>query len=233
MAKPKRSLKKIFAGAAASSAILLGGCVSPGGLQGRSLTRSETEMARTVFGDTVNYDNVKVYNGPPTVAGIFHLNQDGLSAISPNGDVYIVGPQYQVQDLSQASADTRKLLIHELTHVWQHQQGRNVEAEALFLFIKSGGHYNAAYAYDINGNQKFADLNLEQQAHMVEDYFALREMSPWEAPPDRDERIAKFEAMLKPHLPLTATTPQQVTPQAAPPPPQTKAPKHPRTGHHK
>ena len=228
MGNLSRRLKRIFCSVATAGSFTLGGCVSPGGLQGRPLTRGETEMARSVFGDTVDYSKVHVYNGPPKVAGIFRLTKTGLAAITPNGDIYIVEKDAQLGDLSQASPEKRKMLIHEMTHVWQHQHGVNVEADGVFLFFKSSMNYDKAYAYDINGKQKFRQLNIEQQAHMVEDYFALRDMPEWEAPPDRAEKIAKFEAMLKPALPLSAdggrsapppSPPAKSPPAQSPPPP--------------
>ena len=105
-------------------------------------------------------------------------------------------------DLSQGSQSDRRLFIHEMTHVWQHQQGRFVNCEAVALFVKSGFEYNKAYAYDIDATQKFRMLNLEQQADVVEDYFALKSLPAKDAPPDRAEKIAKFERLLKPVLPL-------------------------------
>lgn len=221
MGKFPRRLKQIFHATAASGAMFLSGCVSPGGLHARPLTPSERDMARTVFGDDVDYDKVKLYNGPPKVAGIFRLNQNKLSAITPNGEIYLVGKYCQQPDLSLAGEENRKLLIHEMTHVWQHQQGRNVEGEAIFLFVKSGFNYDSAYAYDINGKQKFLSLNLEQQAHMVEDYFALRDapLQPWEDPAERQEKIAQFEKLLKPCLPLNQA------PSASPPPRKANGPK--------
>jgi hypothetical protein len=220
MGKLPRRLKRLFRAATASGALLAGGCASAGGLQGRPLTPGERDMARSVFGDEINYDKVHIYNGAPKIAGIFRLKQNKLSAITPNGDIYLVGKDCQQPDLSQASEADRRVLIHEMTHVWQHQQGRNVESEAIFLFFKAGFKYDKAYAYDIDGKQKFVSLNLEQQAHMVEDYFALREapLQPWEDPAERREKIAKFEAMLKPSLPLTST-PAAKSSAAAPPPP--------------
>ncbi|TAL34897.1 MAG: DUF4157 domain-containing protein [Alphaproteobacteria bacterium] len=217
MGKRFRRLRNIFHAVSASSLMLVGGCATPGGLQGRPLTPGEKDMARGVFGDTIDYDKIKIYNGPPTVAGIFQLKQNKLSAITPNGDIYLVGEDCKQPDLSQASEANRKLLIHEMTHVWQHQQGRNVEREAIFLFIKSGFNYDSCYAYDINGKEKFVQLNLEQQAHMVEDYFALRDtpLQPWENAAERQEKIAKFEAMLKPCLPIANTSTNTT---AAPPP---------------
>ncbi len=201
MSKLGRRLKHVFC-AAAATGLLVGGCISHSGLEGRGLTSGETALARSVFGETVDYGKVHVYEGAPKVAGIFPLSQHGLGAITPCGDIYLVGKNCQQPDLSKAGEKQRKLLIHEMTHVWQYQQGQHVECDAVFLYVRSGFNYNSCYAYDLDGRRKFASLNIEQQAHMVEDYFALRDQKA-RAVPDRAVKMAKFEAMLKPCLPLS------------------------------
>ncbi len=219
MSNLPRRLKHIFYSAATASSLMLGGCVSAGGLAPRPLTQGETNMARSVFGDSIDYNKVHVYNGAPKIAGILRLSHTGLEAITPNGDIYIVEKDAQLGDLSEASPAKRKMLIHEMTHVWQHQHGVNVEKDGIILFIKSGFNYDKAYAYDINGNLKFESLNIEQQAHMVEDYFALREMPADQAPVDRAQKIAKFEAILKPYFPLADSSVAKPPPAQASPPP--------------
>ncbi|MEZ0262864.1 MAG: hypothetical protein ACAH80_17800 [Alphaproteobacteria bacterium] len=198
-----RRIKLLFGLAAAGGVLAAsGGCVGPAGLKGRPLTPGETKLAQEVFGNSIDYKKVTIYNGPPKIAGLIELNKDGLGAISPGGNIYLVGKDCQKPDLSQGSQSDRRLFIHEMTHVWQHQQGRFVNCEAVALFVKSGFEYNKAYAYDLDATQKFRMLNLEQQADVVEDYFALKSLPAKDAPPDRAEKIAKFERLLKPVLPL-------------------------------
>jgi hypothetical protein len=210
-----RRIKLLFGLAAAGGVIAAsGGCVGPAGLKGRPLTPGETKLAQEVFGDSIDYKKVTVYNGPPKIAGLIEINKANLGAISPSGNIYLVSANCQKPDLSQGTKADRNLLIHEMTHVWQHQQGRFVNCEAVALFIKSGFEYDKAYAYDLNTTQKFRTLNLEQQAHLVEDYFALRSLPPNEAPADRAEKIAIFEKLLKPVLPL-----QHVAAETRKPPP--------------
>jgi len=211
----RRRLKKIFFAAALGGGLLaLPGCVTSGGLQSRPLTPRERDMAREVFGDQIEYDKVKVYNGAPKVAGVIPL--DGMDAIAPSGNIFLVDKDSQHPDMSQAGAANRKLLIHEMTHVWQYQQGRNVNLEAAGLFVRNGFSYGKGiYAYDLYKTKKFNDLNIEQQAEMVADYFELREMPPSEWPADRLERMARLEKLLKPSLPLGTT----VADTRPPPPP--------------
>ena len=53
-------------------------------------------------------------------------------------------------------------LIHELTHVWQIQQGLAVVRKALF---------NRQYRYALKQGKQFLSYGIEQQAQMVQDYF--------------------------------------------------------------
>ena len=65
-------------------------------------------------------------------------------------------------------------LIHELTHVWQHQHGISV-FEKLFWAL------HGASAYDYGGEsalrqataqgKRFIDFNTEQQADILKDYY--------------------------------------------------------------
>jgi len=58
------------------------------------------------------------------------------------------------------------VLIHELTHVWQAQHG----ARLLLAKIKAGDR-PASYAYDLDRGPGFLDMNIEQQAMVVEHAF--------------------------------------------------------------
>lgn len=198
-----RRIKLVFGLAAAGGVLAATGFgIGPWGREGRPLTPGEIAVAREVFGNTIDYSKVTVYNGPPRIFNMVELNKPNLGAISPGGNIYLVGANCQKPDLSKGTRADRNLLIHEMTHVWQHQQGRFVNCEAVAVLIKNKFDYDAAYAYDLKTTQKFRTLNLEQQAHLVEDYYALRSLPPKEAPPDRAEKIAMFERLLKPVLPL-------------------------------
>ncbi len=71
-----------------------------------------------------------------------------------------------------------------MTHVWQHQHGQNVRLNALGGWIGSGFKYQSLYPYDIDKDD-FEHANLEQQAHMVEDYYNDREnLQGWDASDD-------------------------------------------------
>jgi hypothetical protein len=85
-------------------------------------------------------------------------------------------------------------------------------------WVSSGFRYHSLYEYDLSDKTDFCHLNLEQQAHMVEDYFSDREnLKNWS---DSDSLRAamqadkdKLEQKIKQAIPLPAV------PTLAPSPP--------------
>src|SRR5262249_25938295 len=68
-------------------------------------------------------------------------------------------------------------LIHELTHVWQGDYDQNMLGEWTVI-LKSGcsqlGHLtdtDLAYAYDYDPSKQWNEYNVEEQAHIVEDWY--------------------------------------------------------------
>lgn len=57
----------------------------------RSLTAGEVRMARSLFGDMINYGHVKVYKGSYFP---FDLQDEG-TAVTPNGNMYWPAPIFK------------------------------------------------------------------------------------------------------------------------------------------
>ena len=123
----------------------------------RPLTEGEKAIAASVFGDTLQLDSIRLKTAWWVLKGY---------AVSPNGQVYF-HPADFCDDFSTQNVYQRAWLIHELTHVWQIQQGVKVFWRALF---------NRRYAYQLQANKPFASYGVEQQARMVEDYYKKREL---------------------------------------------------------
>ena len=123
--------------------------------QSRYLTDGELALARSVFGDTINLDNVHL----KTACWVLKHY-----AVSPNGNIYF-HPADWVTDFSQCSLSKQSWLIHELTHVWQLQQG---------LKVIRGAIINRRYDYVFEEEKSFFKYGIEQQARMVQDYFISR-----------------------------------------------------------
>lgn len=120
--------------------------------QVRKLNAAEIALARTVFGAQINLDNVQLKTAWWVLKNY---------AVSPNGNIYFHRDNW-ITDFTQESLSKQGWLIHELTHVWQLQQGLKVVRGALM---------NRRYQYELVTGKPFFDYGIEQQARMVQDYF--------------------------------------------------------------
>lgn len=131
----------------------------------RALSDGEKAIAKSVFGDAIDLESIRLKTAWWVLKGF---------AVSPNGNIYF-HPSDWMEDVSCETLVRRAWLIHELTHVWQVQQGRAVFWRALF---------NRKYRYQFDGKD-FGRYGVEQQARMVEEYYIRREMgldcSAWQA----------------------------------------------------
>ncbi len=129
------------------------------GRAGEPLTSREIGVARPVFGESINYGDVRV-----VVTTV-------IAAPTTLGN-NIRTPQRDMEDW---------VLIHELTHIWQYQtQGTRYISDSACAQLRAAiasGDRNAAYSYT-PGQQSIYDYSAEQQASIVEDWFkrpALRD----------------------------------------------------------
>ncbi|MEN5173062.1 MULTISPECIES: hypothetical protein [Acinetobacter] len=134
--------------------------------QYRGLTSGEIEMARPVFGDLIDYAQIKIFNIPylpwqPT--NIF---------MAPNGNLF-VHQKYFSPDYSTCSTSLQGIFIHELAHILQFQQGINVVVKGAILqvgYYLSFKQYNP-YRYQFIKNKAFSSYNIEQQGDIARDVF--------------------------------------------------------------
>lgn len=130
----------------------------------RYLTENEKQMARLVFADSLDMSDIQLKTAWWVLKNY---------AVSPNGCIYF-HPDDWVADFTQESLEKQAWLIHELTHVWQIQQGIHVVVKAVF---------NRKYRYQFG--KLFLQYGVEQQARMVEDYYKAlmqgRDCRPFQA----------------------------------------------------
>ena len=88
--------------------------------------------------------------------------------MAPDGHVWFhpKGSEWR-DDFAAAGLASRTLLVHELTHVWQHQCGIN-------LVLRRYPFMRYAYLPLVSG-KPFAAYTLEQQACIVADAFFIGE----------------------------------------------------------
>ena len=124
----------------------------------RALTEGEAALGREAFGAALRLETVRLIGWPfrrAFVAGRWF------------GRDWIVWPsRAMVGDFASASLHLQGVLVHELTHVWQAQQGVNL----LFAKLKAGDDA-AAYAYSADPDCRWDSLNIEQQAMVMEHRF--------------------------------------------------------------
>jgi hypothetical protein len=128
------------------------------------LTSGEIALARTIFGDRINYDIPKVFHKKwPVSFG----SQPDDRVTAPDGSIYFppTHPDYRDDFSTGASIEQQAEFLHEMMHVFQDQQGISVGPAHLV---------NGDYSYDLSDGKPFDKLGVEQQAQIVEDYFRLK-----------------------------------------------------------
>ncbi|MBD3844008.1 MAG: type IV secretion protein Rhs [Campylobacterales bacterium] len=134
----------------------------------RNLTIGEIDMLKALFSDSINYQNVKIYKDK------FLPFQKTNVAISPNGNIYF-DEKHHKDDFSLSSNSDKMWFVHEMTHVWQYQNGCNIIKNALKFFLKGQYKNGQIYCYDNECKIKqFCEFNLEQQATIIEHYFGAK-----------------------------------------------------------
>lgn len=125
----------------------------------RGLTHDEIAVARKVFGDSIDYDRVRI---------------DSLTFIKP-GEVYVTG-----YTINYSGGILDDALIHELTHVWQFEHHGLIYLPEAIVGQNSDAGYNfggiAALSAAKAANRNIFSFNREQQGEIVRAYFLQREV---------------------------------------------------------
>lgn len=125
----------------------------------RGLTPGEVALARTVFGEAVAYDRVRLRRRrwwPLQPAGV---------VMAPDGHLWFApaSPLWS-DDFARAPLGLQGLFIHELTHVWQAQRSGR-------WWLPLVRHPFCRYAYRIVPGRRFERYGVEQQAEIVRHAF--------------------------------------------------------------
>lgn len=129
--------------------------------ESRPLSRSETALAASVFGDALDPAAVRLHRVK------WFVFQPARVTMAPNGHVWFhPNGTCWSSDFSREPLALRALFIHELVHCWQHQRGIN-------LILRRPPF--ARYAYTLLPGKPFARYGIEQQACIVEDAYRRRE----------------------------------------------------------
>lgn len=127
----------------------------------RALTAGEVAFARSIFGDAINYDAVRIFRRK------WAFFQPRQTVMAPCGHIHFhpAGALYR-DDFAVGDLADQGLFIHEMTHVWQAQtRGR--------FYLPLMRHPFCRYAYDWQPGRAFDRYGLEQQAEIVRHAFLL------------------------------------------------------------
>jgi hypothetical protein len=139
----------------------------------RPLTGGEIELARSVFGDRIRYERVRLSDGCGLNPIAFvALRQPGTDAITIRRTIYFGGHYHP--DFAIAGTIAQGLLLHEMTHIRQWAELGAVPFLIRYVreFLSTGGDRKAMYQY--KPGDPFPEARIEAQAQMVQDYYLNR-----------------------------------------------------------
>lgn len=144
----------------------------------RLLTTGEVALARSVYGDAIDYAQARIANRK------WVFFQPRRVAMAPRGCIHFHpdGALYR-DDFSLEPIGMQGFFLHELAHVWQHQRG---------IFLPLRRHPFCRYRYVLKPGQPFERYGLEQQAEIVRHAFLLRHGVRVPGAPD----IAQYDGLL-------------------------------------
>ncbi len=133
----------------------------------RLLTQQEIKLAQNTIGNAIDWSKVQIANGK---WWLIHPH-----AAMTCGNTIIFPKNYYQSDFSHSSKYNQAWLVHELIHVWQYQHGFPILFAGIILAAKGGYYKRRAYRYgELRKIKAFGQLNMEQQARLIEHYFLAK-----------------------------------------------------------
>lgn len=126
----------------------------------RALTDAEIALARSVYGESIDYGAVRISN----TKWAFFQPRDTVMA--PSGTIHF-HPKGGLcrADFGACALTDQGLFIHEMCHVWQHQRG---------VYLPLARHPFCRYDYALRPGWQLKQYGIEQQAEIVRHAFLLR-----------------------------------------------------------
>ncbi|MDR2207558.1 MAG: hypothetical protein LBE22_01080 [Azoarcus sp.] len=131
----------------------------------RGLTNGEMKMLIRLFGASIPYRAVKIYNRK------WMKLQSDSRAVAPDGNLYIPPGTWFEEDFSTISDLSRKhKFVHEMVHVWQyHRSG------LLSMAVRGiPSLFNKGYDYELDQKKTLTDYSLEAQANILADFYFMQ-----------------------------------------------------------
>jgi hypothetical protein len=136
----------------------------------RPLSEGEVRLARSVFGEAVDYAKVRLARQPW-----------GRTAVALGSLVLFPDPP---ADFSREALGPRAWFVHEMAHVQQFQSAPLRTAWSWLVTLLTGGYGPGSPGYRYAAPLRaWGAYNLEQQASMAEHAYVLREQGSCVAAP--------------------------------------------------
>jgi hypothetical protein len=123
----------------------------------RGLSRTEAEIAQSVFGNSIDLRRVRI---------------DGRAYIGCRKHHIIYVSFYTINAWGAFSYD---VLVHELVHVWQYQKMGAIYIPKAIQAQQSEMGYNYGGVENLKKHSALGSFNLEQQADIIADYFRIKQ----------------------------------------------------------
>jgi len=129
----------------------------------RPLTSGEVALARSMFGEAIDYDRVRI------VRRKWWPFQPKGVVMAPTGNIHFhpLSETYR-DDFAAAPLSLQGLFIHEMTHVQQTQRGGR-------FYLPLMRHPFCRYSYAIKDDRPFGRYGLEQQAEIMRHIFLAKQ----------------------------------------------------------
>ena len=137
----------------------------------RKLTANEIKLARTAFGDKIDYDKVRLSDGPGNNMMAIMAFAKGNPAITIVNTVYFKRdfcPDFSVPGANGTS------FMHEMAHVWQYRTLGKVAFAFRYAAEVAKTGLKPNDMYDYSKVTRFDDAMLEAQAQMVGHYYKFK-----------------------------------------------------------
>ena len=140
----------------------------------RALTQDEITLAKSVFKESINFDQVFLANDLGLMGRAWTYQEH------TTGNVLIHGGQRMFKDATapglyvDGGFTITQTFIHELTHAWQAQNWKrpgDYMSDSVICQLVDDPLNSGAYDYVDKKNTKWRQWHAEQQAMLVEDWF--------------------------------------------------------------
>ena len=142
----------------------------------RPLNERECELAYSIYGDYLDYSQVKLHSNIEDFLFLSDIdlkvtpNVVNQGAVAPNNHIYFSPICYRL-DYSFAAQSLKSVFLHELSHVFQFQNG----VDTVRCHFKNKAQYpqfSKAYEYSREDVERgFGSMNTEQQSQFVQNLF--------------------------------------------------------------